>query len=299
MREVTDLEELRDLLTVARCEGKSVALVATMGYLHDGHLRLLHEARRENGLVVLSIFVNPTQFGPNEDFDRYPRNLPRDRQLAETNHVDILFVPGESSIYPLGAGSQEVWVDPGELAEYLCGASRPGHFAGVATVVAKLFAIVQPDIAYFGQKDAQQSRIVATLARDLNFPLKVRVIPTVRERDGLARSSRNVYLSTEERREAASIFGSLTHVEALIRSGERDPRVLEKAIRQYMAEKAPNARLDYVATAELATLRPVEGRLVRPSLIALAAFFGNTRLIDNTVVDFVDGEAQFGWPSAG
>jgi pantoate--beta-alanine ligase len=299
MREVTEPEELRNLLTGRRCEDKSIGLVPTMGHLHEGHLHLLDEARRENDIVVLSVFVNPTQFSPNEDFERYPRDLERDRRLANQSKVDILFTPTENSMYPRGPSSQEVWVDPGALAEYLCGPSRPGHFEGVATVVAKLFVMVQPDAAYFGQKDAQQSVIVSKLACDLNFAVRVRVVPTVREGDGLARSSRNVYLSADERREAVALFGALSGAESLLGLGERDPRVLEKEIWKYIAEKAPSARIDYVSAVDLYSLLPAEAQLARPTLIAVAALFGSTRLIDNTIVDFISGEVRFGWPSTG
>jgi pantoate--beta-alanine ligase len=284
MREVGDAKALRGMIHEARCSGRTIGLVPTMGYLHRGHLALVERARAENDVVVVSIFVNPTQFGPNEDFERYPRDLERDRRLAREAGVDLLFTPDAGTMYPTGPRGQEVWVEPGSLASYLDGASRPGHFRGVLTVVAKLFNMVQPDRAYFGQKDGQQAVIVARMGRDLAFPLEVRVVPTVREPDGLAMSSRNVYLSAEERSQAVALWRALERAQSEIRAGERDPRRIEAAIRDFIAKSAPLARVDFVSVAGLETLQPLSEPIQDDVIIALAVFFGKTRLIDNLVV---------------
>src|SRR5947209_4958729 len=209
MRQVEDAEALRKVIHESRCAGKTIGFVPTMGYLHDGHLRLADACRADNDLSVLSIFVNPTQFRPGEDFGRYPRDLPRDRELAVAHGVDLLFIPTVEQMYPDGIEGQRVWVEPGALENDLEGAARPGHFRGVATVVTKLFHVVQPDRAYFGQKDAQQASIVQRMVRDLAMAIQIRIIPTVREQSGLALSSRNVYLSDREREQAAGLFNAL------------------------------------------------------------------------------------------
>jgi pantoate--beta-alanine ligase len=252
-----------------------------MGSLHEGHLSLIRAGRAENDLVVTSIFVNPTQFGPTEDYAQYPRNLDRDRELAEAAGTDILFAPSVSEMYPDGDRGQQVWVDPGPLAAHLCGASRPGHFRGVATVVAKLFAMLEPDRAYFGGKDAQQAAIVRQMARDLGFPVEVRVIPTVREADGLALSSRNVYLTERERAQAPALHRALDEAARSVAGGERDAEQVERGMREYIAREAPDASIDYASVVDAGTLQPLGGPIDRPVLLAVAAYFGRTRLIDN------------------
>ncbi len=297
MREVETVPPLRESVREARCAGRSIALVPTMGYLHDGHLSLARQARAENDLVVMSVYVNPTQFGAGEDLDRYPRDLDRDRLLAQAAEVDVLFVPAHTTMYP---SAQVVWVDPGPLADHLCGPTRRGHFRGVATVVAKLFAMIQPDRAYFGQKDAQQAMIVRRMARDLGFPIEVRVVPTVRERDGLALSSRNVYLSPEERRQA--LARALDRARRAAGEGERSTEILERDIRRGIATEAPLARLDYVTIADPSTLQPLEANMTGDALVALAAYFGSTRLIDNVVIhvaDLANGGHEGGWMREG
>ncbi len=284
MDEVTTGSEARQIVRRARCAGCSIGLVPTMGYLHEGHLSLVAAARQETDLVVTSIFVNPTQFGPNEDFERYPRDMERDRQLAAATGTDLLVVPSGTEMYPDGPQGQRVWVEPGPLAKYLCGASRPGHFRGVATVVAKLFAMLEPDRAYFGEKDFQQAAIIRRMARDLGFPVEVRTVPTVREASGLARSSRNVYLSGEEREQASVLRAALLEAAGNIAAGERDPSALEAAIRSRIASGAPAARVDYVSVVDAQTLQPLEGYIERDVLVALAVYFGGTRLIDNITV---------------
>jgi pantoate--beta-alanine ligase len=274
--------------------GRTIGLVPTMGYLHEGHLALMHAARAENDVLVASIFVNPTQFGPSEDFDRYPRDIERDRGLAGEAAVDLLFVPDTETMYPGGPASQEVWVDPGRLDDFLCGASRPGHFRGVAGVVAKLFAMVNPDRAYFGQKDAQQAIIISRMVRDLAFPIEVRVVPTVREADGLALSSRNVYLSPEQRREAPSLHHGLENCASAIGEGERNAQVIENLLRRAIAGNAPSGRVDYATVADMDSLQPVQGQIHRDVLVAVAVYFGETRLIDNVMVRFdAEGRPSF------
>lgn len=290
---IEDAGALRKRLAEERCRGGSIGLVPTMGYLHAGHLRLTEVARGENDIVVMSVYVNPTQFGPSEDFDRYPRDLVRDQELASSAGVDILFAPATATVYPDGPSGQRVWVEPGTLAQHMEGASRPGHFRGVATMVAKLFNFVQPDRAYFGQKDAQQALIVSAMARDLAIATEIRIVATVREDGGLALSSRNVYLSPAEHVEAAAISRALRWAREAISCGERDSRALEEGVRRRITADAPAARIDYVAIAGLADLRPLEGPLREDALFAVAVYFGRTRLIDNVIVRFHGGTPYF------
>ncbi len=253
--------------------------VPTMGYLHEGHLSLVRRARAENDHVAVSIFVNPTQFGPHEDYDRYPRDLERDLRLLEPLGVDLVFAPSVEEMYPSGF---QTWVVVEEVSRPLEGAARPGHFRGVATVVAKLFHIVQPDRAYFGQKDAQQVAVIRRMVRDLNFPVEIVVCPTVREPDGLAMSSRNTYLSPEERRAATVLFRALQAAKARYEAGERDAERLREAMREVIGAE-PLARLDYVSVADPETMQElsrVEGR----ALLSLAVYIGKTRLIDNILL---------------
>jgi pantoate--beta-alanine ligase len=289
MREIVTAAEVGAATRDARCAGQRIGLVPTMGYLHAGHLALAEAARAETDLVVMSLYVNPTQFGPNEDFERYPRDIERDRALAAHSGVDILFAPSPEVMYPAGPEKQRIWVESGPLAAHLCGASRPGHFRGVTTVVTKLFHLVRPDRAYFGQKDGQQAAIIRRMARDLAFPIEIRVLPTVREADGLALSSRNVYLSPDERTQAPALNAALRWAAERINQGERDPRALEAGMRALIVERAPLVRIDYITVADLDTLQPAT-EPIGDVLIALAAYFGNTRLIDNILVRFEDGE---------
>jgi pantoate--beta-alanine ligase len=272
-------EALRQAVAAARRHGRSVGLVPTMGALHPGHLSLVEAARTENDYVVVSIFVNPTQFGPHEDLGRYPRPLERDLELCTRAGVDLVFHPDAAAMYPTGF---RTFVEVTGLQDVLCGASRPGHFRGVATVVLKLFNLVQPDRAYFGQKDGQQARLIRQMVRDLDVPVAVRVGPTVREPDGLALSSRNEYLEAGQRRQAAVLNQALREAEALIRAGERDAGVVRRALADRVAQ-APVAVLDYVAVVDADTLQAVE-RLQGDLLLALAVKFGATRLIDNLPV---------------
>ena len=274
------IETIAEVRGLRRQISNSVGFVPTMGYLHQGHLALVKRARSENSIIAVSIFVNPTQFGPREDFGTYPRDLDRDLKLLEEERVDIVFVPSSEEMYPPEFSS---WVDVEKVTECLEGAPRPGHFRGVATVVAKLFNIVQPTKAYFGQKDAQQAVVIKRMVADLNMMVEIVIVPTVRESDGLAMSSRNIYLSPEERQAAAVLFKSLTLAEQLWQGGEKD---VDK-IRQQMTsliQKEPLAQIDYVSIADAETLEELE-MIDRPALVSLAVKIGKTRLIDNMILE--------------
>ncbi len=280
MDTVTTLAGARTRREADREAGRSVAFVPTMGFLHEGHLALVRRARRLGDSLWVSIFVNPTQFGPGEDFERYPRDPERDAALLAAEGVDVLFAPTVEEMYPT---EPVVRIGFSGLDEVLCGASRPGHFAGVGLVVAKLFNIVEPHVAVFGQKDAQQALLVRRLVEDLSFPLRIEVAPTVREPDGLAMSSRNTYLSPAERAAAPVLHRALAAARDAIVAGERNPAAVEALLRGRV-EAEPLARLDYAACVDARTLRRPE-RISGPVLLALAAFFGTTRLIDNLPVE--------------
>jgi pantoate--beta-alanine ligase len=256
-----------------------LGFVPTMGFLHEGHLVLVRRARAENPSVAVSIFVNPTQFGPKEDFARYPRDRERDLALLEKEGTDVVFMPSAEEMYPPGFNS---WVEVGKLTERLEGAARPGHFRGVATVVAKLFNIVRPDKAYFGQKDAQQLLVIKKMATDLDMGIKVVAVPTVREPDGLAMSSRNTYLNIEERKQAAVLYQALNLAQKLYAEGEKDAKAI---LRQMTAliQRQPLADIKYISIADGETLDELD-RVKPPALVSMAVRFGKTRLIDNVVV---------------
>jgi len=263
----------------ARRRIETIGFVPTMGALHEGHLSLIRKARKENARVVVSIFVNPAQFGKNEDFKRYPRNLRQDALLCQKEGVDILFSPLAKEMYPV---NYKTYVQVKDLSDCLCGKFRPGHFKGVATVVIKLFNIVAPDTAYFGQKDAQQAVIIRKMAEDLNLSVKIIVLPTLRDKDGLAMSSRNIYLNKNERKHALSLYKSLHSARGLIQKGERSPERVIRAIRKMIAiDKAP--RIDYISIVDPDTLMPLD-KITNNSLIILAVWIGKTRLIDNVIV---------------
>jgi pantoate--beta-alanine ligase len=276
MRVVHTIAEAR---AVRRALPGTWGFVPTMGYLHEGHLSLVRRARAENDRVAVSIFVNPTQFGPHEDYARYPRDLERDLRLLEPLGVDLVFVPSVEEMYPPGF---QTWVIVEEVSRPLEGASRPGHFRGVATVVAKLFNILQPDRAYFGQKDAQQTVVIRRMVQDLNIPVEIVICPTVREPDGLAMSSRNTYLNPEERRAATVLFRALQAAKARYEVGERDAERLREAMREVIRAE-PLARIDYVSVAHPETLQELE-RVEGPALLSLAVYIGTTRLIDNLML---------------
>ncbi|HLN61091.1 MAG TPA: pantoate--beta-alanine ligase [Symbiobacteriaceae bacterium] len=272
---------VREAVKAARRTGKRIGFVPTMGYLHDGHLALMRQARAECDFVVVSIFVNPTQFGPGEDFDRYPRDLERDQALCQSVPVDAIFHPSVAEMYPPGSLTR---VQVSGITETLCGASRPGHFEGVATVVTKLFNIVAPDVAYFGQKDAQQVAVIRRMVRDLNMDLEIRPVPTVREPDGLAMSSRNAYLSPEDRQAALVLSRSLQLAQARVAAGGRDLAAIRSEMAALIAAE-PRATIDYVSIVDYDTLQPVDRLLEGKALAALAVRFGKTRLIDNCVLE--------------
>jgi pantoate--beta-alanine ligase len=273
-------EEARAFARSCKARGERVGLVPTMGALHEGHLSLIRLAGERADKVVVTLFVNPLQFGPSEDLDRYPRHFEKDRALCEAEGAAALFAPEAGEMYPPGFSTKVEVTGP--LTAALCGARRPGHFAGVATVVTKLLAVCEPDVAVFGQKDAQQALVIRRCVADLGLPVEIVVAPTVRESDGLAMSSRNAYLSEEERAQATVLGESLKGAEALVRGGERDCGRILEAVGSIIAA-APLARLDYAQIVDAETLEALES-LGRPALLALAAYFGKTRLIDNTVL---------------
>lgn len=268
--------EMRRASHEAKTAGKRLGFVPTMGALHEGHLSLVRAARAQCEVVAASIFVNPLQFGPKEDFSKYPRTFERDCELLKKESVDFIFAPSAEEMYPAGAIT---YITLEGLSEKLCGKSRPGHFRGVATIVAKLFNILQPDFAFFGQKDAAQHAILRRMVRDLNMPVQLVVCPIVREADGLAMSSRNIYLSTHERREALVLSRSLQQIERDFDAGERDASKLIEAGKQVFAS-APSVRMDYLEIVDPDSLEAL-AEIDRPALVAVAAFVGNTRLIDN------------------
>jgi len=277
MRVVETIVEMR---RVRKQLEEPVGFVATMGFFHEGHLSLVRKARAENSSVVVSIFVNPAQFGPTEDFKTYPRDLPRDLALLEKERVDVVFMPSVAEMYPAGFNS---WVDIDGVTERLEGASRPGHFRGVATVVNKLFNIIQPDVSYFGQKDAQQALVIKKMVRELNMGLKIVTLPTVREPDGLAISSRNAYLNPEERKAAPVLHHVLCLAGELWGKGEKDAESIRKQMRA-LIEGEPLAEIDYVSIADPETLEEMD-TVRTPALVSLAVRIGKTRLIDNVVVE--------------
>jgi len=277
MKVIGTIDEMR--AESGRIHG-SVGFVPTMGYLHEGHLALVRRARSENITVVVSIFVNPSQFGPREDFDAYPRDTERDLSLLEREGVSLVFMPDAAEMYPPGFST---WVDVGQVSEGLEGEARTGHFRGVATVVCKLFNIVQPDRAYFGQKDAQQLVVIRKMVSDLDMDLEIVAVPTVREPDGLAMSSRNTYLSKEERQAAVVLWKALCLARGQWSTGERDAAVLRREMIS-LIEREPFANIDYVSVADPETLQEMDTVGDR-ALVSLAVRIGKTRLIDNTILE--------------
>jgi len=261
-----------------RRDGRRIAVVPTMGALHDGHLALVRHARARADIVILTIFVNPTQFGPNEDLSRYPRDEAGDLAKARPAGVDLAFCPPAEAMYPAGA---QTFIEVRELAKPLCGEKRPGHFAGVATVVTKLFNITQPHVAFFGEKDFQQLAVIRRMVRDLDQGVEIVGMPIVREADGLAMSSRNAYLSPEQRKEALALSAGLAAVETAFKAGVRDAATLVAGARELIAAQ-PSARIDYIELRDAEELTPIE-TITRPAVMAMAVFIGKTRLIDNRV----------------
>lgn len=282
MKLVKTVAELREEIAAAKLAGKTIGLVPTMGALHEGHASLIKAANMENDFVVVSVFVNPTQFGPNEDLEAYPRTLDADCKLAESIGADIVFAPSAKEMYP---SEDMTWVEvTGNVTKVLCGRSRPIHFRGVTTVVSKLFNLAQPDRAYFGQKDAQQVEVLKRMVKDLFFNLQLRIMPIVREADGLAKSSRNTYLSTSEHEAALVLSRSLKKAKERFAAGERDAAVLTEAVRAEIAAE-PMSDIDYVEIYRLPELQPVDGPLTGSNLLAVAVKFGTTRLIDNVILE--------------
>jgi pantoate--beta-alanine ligase len=285
MKVIKDIAAMQRFALKAKREGKKIGFVPTMGFLHEGHLSLIRKARqlcKKDGIVVVSIYVNPTQFGPNEDFSKYPRNLERDLKLCKSAGADVVFTPTDDEMYPgKSQGLYSVYVVEEELSKTMEGASRPGHFRGVTTVVAKLFNIVQPDVAIFGEKDYQQAAIIRRMTDNLNFPVKIIVAPTVREPDGLAMSSRNTYLNENERKQATVLYRAICLAREKVASAKSPLNAadLKAELKSYI-EKEPSARLDYVEFFDPDTLKPVV-QVKKGDHMALAVFIGTTRLIDN------------------
>jgi len=280
MKTINTTREMRSAARDLRSQRARLGLVPTMGALHEGHLSLVRAAKAKSDVVAVSIFVNPTQFGPREDFARYPRNLEKDCELLEREGVEFVFAPTVEEVYPRGAVT---WVTVEGLSDRLCGKSRPGHFRGVATVVAKLFNIVEPDVAFFGQKDAAQVAVIKRMVRDLNMAVQIEVCPIVREPDGLALSSRNAYLSPDERKMALVLHASLQRAQKLFNEGERNAAKLAAEAKKAFVWQ-PAVKLDYLDIVDPNGLEPLE-TLNQKSLVAVAAFVGNTRLIDNILLE--------------
>ncbi|NLL05472.1 MAG: pantoate--beta-alanine ligase [Clostridiaceae bacterium] len=280
MRLVDTINEMKAIIKSNRAMGKTIGFVATMGYLHEGHLSLVNRSVQDNDFTVVSIFVNPTQFGPNEDFEKYPRDMERDLSLAEAAGVDVVFAPSVAEMYP---EKYKTYVNVEDITGILCGQSRPGHFRGVTTVVNKLFNIIEPHKAYFGQKDAQQVIVLKKMVRDLNMNLEIVTCPIIREADGLAMSSRNVYLNSEERKSAIILSKSLFEAEELIKQGERNCAKIVQYLKDKIGSEAL-AEIDYVEVVSGDGLEVIE-QISGSVLIALAVRFGKTRLIDNIMVE--------------
>ncbi len=279
MKRVKSISQMKEISENWRKEGKKIAFVPTMGFLHEGHLSLVRLGKKLGDKLVVSIFVNPLQFGPAEDFREYPRDLERDAALLEKEGVDVLFCPEAEEMYPPGF---QTYVEVAELTKGLCGAYRPGHFKGVTTVVLKLFNIVKPHLAIFGEKDYQQLQVIKRMVKDLNLDVEIVGHPTVREKDGLAMSSRNTYLSEEERESALSLFKALNFAQNLVKEGERDVAVLKKKLKEFI-ESHPFTKVQYIEFVDPSELTPVE-KVEKETLCALAVFVGKARLIDNMLI---------------
>jgi pantoate--beta-alanine ligase len=280
MKIIRDIHEMQRTALTLREKSISIGVAPTMGYFHDGHLSLMRRAKHENDICVVTLFVNPTQFGKNEDLSKYPRDEQRDAAMAESVGADILFTPPPEAMYP---AAYQTYIEVEEVSKPMCGESRPGHFRGVATVVTKLFMLTQPNRAYFGLKDYQQCQVIRQMTEDLNIPVELVFCPIVREPDGLAMSSRNVYLSKEQRRAATVLSKSLDNARRFVEQGQRDAAKVRDFVKmQILAE--PLAAIDYVEAVDAQSLQPI-GEISHPMLVAVAARFGNTRLIDNIVIE--------------
>ena len=280
MRVIKDISQMQKIAEDLRQQNKTIGFVPTMGFLHDGHLGLIEKSKTKSNKTIVSIYVNPTQFGPNEDFDKYPRDFERDEQLCRETGVDIVFYPEHEQMY---LTNHFTYVITDQLASKLCGKSRPTHFRGVTTIVAKLFNIVKPHYAVFGQKDAQQCFIIQRMVNDLNFDVQIIIAPTKREPDGLAMSSRNKYLSSQHRKDAAIIYSSLKQAGELIQSGIKQSKLIMDSVHNNL-QSVPDLKIDYVSIVNMNDLEPVEN-ITEQTLIAVAVYFGSTRLIDNIITN--------------
>jgi len=281
MKIISEIDKMKTYARIMKKENKLIGLVPTMGYLHEGHMSLMRVARKQCDVVILSIFVNPIQFDPSEDYNKYPRDTKRDEEFARTSGADVVFYPKKEDMYPKGFST---YVEVEGITENLCGRSRKGHFRGVTTVVAKLFEITKPDIAYFGQKDAQQAIVIKKMICDINMDVTVKIMPIVREKDGLAMSSRNTYLTKGERKEAVLIHKALESAEEAVLSGERDPKKIIKVACDIISEVSP-VKIDYISIVDTKDLRDITTPLKGEILIAVAVFIGKTRLIDNAILN--------------
>jgi pantoate--beta-alanine ligase len=280
MKVINNIKEMQSTAEDLRRKGKTIGFVPTMGFLHDGHLSLIEEAKKDSDVTIVSIYVNPTQFGPKEDFEKYPRDFEHDEQLCENAGVDIVFYPDNKQMY---LDNHFTYVITEQLSNKLCGNSRPGHFRGVTTIVAKLFNIVKPHIAVFGQKDAQQCIIIQRMVEDLNYDINITIAPIKRESDGLAMSSRNKYLSPQHRKDAAIINSSLSKANEIINNGEKQSQVIMQSIKNNL-QTIQDLRIDYVSIVNMLNLEPNE-TITNNTLIAVAVNLGSTRLIDNIIIN--------------
>jgi len=285
---IDDVEKMKVYARVMRKNGKMIGLVPTMGCLHEGHLSLMNAARKQTDIVVTSIFVNPIQFGQNEDFKKYPRDIKSDELIVKNLGVDVLFCPHQKDMYPKGYSTH---VDVGKMGNLLCGRSRPGHFKGVATVVTKLFEIVKPDIAYFGQKDVQQAVIIRKMTNDLDMDVVIKVLPIIREKDGLAMSSRNTYLKKEERGQAVCLFTAINRARELFADGLRDTHKIIEEMKKVFEQK-DLAKVEYINIVDMDTLKDLK-TIKDKAVCALAVRIGKTRLIDNTILGVEDEQNAF------
>jgi len=279
MKVIKKIDEMQSAVSGIKSREMSIGFVPTMGYLHEGHLSLVRESLRKADVTVVSIFVNPAQFGPGEDFKEYPRDLNRDSEVLEREGVDYLFVPESDEIYPQG---HKTYVEVCDLQDKLCGRSRPGHFRGVCTVVLKLFNIINPDISFFGQKDAQQAIILKRMVKELNLEVIIEVLPIIREEDGLALSSRNKYLTQEERKAALVLSKSLKEAQSMVEKGQRDSAAIIKEMKEIIGRE-PLVKIDYIEIVDMDKLNPV-AEIEKKALVAMAIFIGKVRLIDNTIL---------------
>ena len=280
MKVYRSISSLTKKIKEIKKQGKAIGLVPTMGFLHEGHMSLIKRAAKDTDCVIVTIFVNPAQFGPKEDFKKYPRDIKKDLKLCEKEAVDIIFAPEAREMYPEGFAT---YVKVDRITDTLCGAFRPGHFRGVATVVAKLFNITMPDIAYFGQKDGQQAVVIRRMAKDLDMQVKIKIMPIVREKDGLAMSSRNVYLNPQERAQALCIYKSLKLAQRLFNKGERNAKKIIKRMSQLINENR-KADIEYIAIVDAEELRDMK-RISGQAMVSVAVKIGNTRLIDNVILN--------------